>query len=76
MSDMKSPENGRRNTAVPIPPAMLPMKQTKIARLKMVMTPVQFRRPSIHDPMNLPIARRMKKLDIAYEAMKVQSHRR
>src|ERR1700731_2994563 len=28
MTDMKSPENGRRNIPVPIPPVMLPMKQS------------------------------------------------
>src|SRR5580765_7382657 len=64
-TDMKRPDNGRRRIATRTPASIDIPKQRSMARLNMVTTVAQFKRARTQDPMNLPAARRTKKIEIA-----------
>ena len=49
---------------------MEPIKQIKIARLKSAITDVHLKRASTQAPMNRPMTRRTKKMDVAYATTK------
>jgi len=67
---MNKPESGSNMTAIPIPPATLPIKQRRIRKQKIHNTTAQLNLAINQEPKNLPAARRMKKIDKAYVVKK------